>query len=34
MDSWDQETLEDVVKKKHGATNQNKTDIVRTLSIE
>jgi len=28
MDSWDQETLEDVVKKKHGASNQNKTDIV------
>lgn len=28
MENWDQETLEDVVKKKHGASNQNKTDIV------
>lgn len=28
MDSWDQETLEDVVKKKHGASNAIKTDIV------
>lgn len=28
MESWDQETLEDVVKKKHSASNQNKTDIV------
>jgi len=28
MESWDQETLEEVVKKKHGASNQNKTDIV------
>jgi len=28
MESWDQETLEDVVKKKHGASNEKKTDIV------
>jgi len=28
MEDWDQDTLEDVVNKKHGATNTNKTDIV------
>jgi len=28
MDSWDQQTLEDVVNKKHGAANAIKTDIV------
>ena len=28
MESWDQETLENVVKKKHGASNEKKTDIV------
>jgi len=28
MNDWDQDTLEDVVKKKHGATNTNKTDII------
>jgi len=28
MDEWDQEKLEDVVRKKHSATNSNKTDIV------
>jgi len=28
MNDWDQETLEDVVKKKHGSTNTNKTDII------
>jgi len=28
MNDWDQETLEDVVKKKHGSTNTNKTEII------
>ena len=31
MESWDQEMLEDVVKKKHGASNETKTDIVSYL---
>merc|ERR1712198_92386 len=28
MNDWDQETLEDVVKKKHGTHNANKTEII------
>jgi len=28
MNDWDQEMLEDVVKKKHGSTNTNKTEII------
>jgi len=28
MNDWDQDTLEEVVKKKHGATNTNKTEII------
>lgn len=28
MNDWDQETLEDVVKKKHGSTNSTKTEII------
>jgi len=28
MGDWDQETLEDVVKKKHGSTNTSKTEII------
>ena len=29
MDEWDEEKLEEVVKKKHGAEKANATDIVR-----
>lgn len=28
MDDWDQDTLEEVIKKKHGASNTIKTEIV------
>ena len=28
MEDWDQDTLEDVINKKHGGANKNKTDIV------
>lgn len=31
MENWDQDTLEDVVNKKHGASNAIKTDIVSRL---
>merc|ERR1712002_998899 len=34
MNDWDQETLEDVVKKKHGSTNTNKTDIICKYFLE
>jgi len=34
MNDWDQETLEDVVKKKHGSTNTNKTDIICKFFLE
>merc|ERR1712168_628715 len=34
MNDWDQETLEDVVKKKHGATNTNKTEIICKFFLE
>ena len=29
MDEWDEEKLEEVVKKKHGSEKANATDIVR-----
>ena len=31
MDEWDEEKLEEVVKKKHGSEKANATDIVRIL---
>merc|ERR1712168_225126 len=34
MNDWDQETLEDVVKKKHGSTNTSKTDIICKFFLE
>lgn len=34
MEDWDQDTLEDVINKKHGGANQNKTDIVCKYFIE
>lgn len=34
MNDWDQETLEEVVKKKHGAGNANKTEIICKFFLE
>jgi len=34
MNDWDQETLEDVVKKKHGTHNANKTEIICKFFLE
>jgi len=34
MNDWDQETLEEVVKKKHGSTNTNKTEIICKYFLE
>lgn len=34
MNDWDQQTLEDVVNKKHGSTNTNKTDIICKFFLE
>ena len=33
MEDWDQDTLEDVINKKHGGANKNKTDIVIFFSV-
>jgi len=34
MNDWDQDTLEDVINKKHGGSNKNKTDIVCKYFLE
>ena len=33
MDEWDEEKLEEVVKKKHGSEKANATDIVRIFCL-